>query len=138
MKKFIVIPHVLPPKRWEVKSLEAAAIDDGLEIEHFNSREELVASFDGCETDIPESYLKAVEHTEFPCVHVYDNGSINYWERAEKFDAEQVALDFYLGEYNAVIAIESIEDARYYASQYDGHQWVKVRALAREIMEEMR
>ena len=36
-----------------------------------------------------------------------------------------------------MIAIEDIEDARYYAEKYDGHQWVKVRELASEILEEM-
>lgn len=134
---YIAIPHTLPARRWEVKSLEAAAIDDDLEIERFNSWDELVESFDGRESDIPESYLKAVEKTGFPCVHVYDNGSFNCWEKEETFDPEQTALDFYIGEYNAVIPIESIEDARYYAEKYTGHQWTKVRSLAREILEEM-
>lgn len=134
---YIAIPHTLPARRWEIESLEAAAIDDDLEIEHFKSFDELVASFDGCESDIPESYLKAVEKTGFPCVHVYDNGSFNCWEKEETFDPEQIALEYFEMEFNSIIKVETIEDARYYAEKYTGHQWTKVRSLAREILEEM-
>lgn len=137
MKNFIAIPHTQPARRWEVKSLEAAAIDDGLEIERFNSREDVVASIGGWEEDIPESYLNAVKKTGFPCVHVYDNGSIDYWESAENFDSEQAALDFFQMNFNSIVKVETIEDARYYAEKYTGHQWTKVRSLAREILEEM-
>lgn len=132
---YIAIPHTLPARRWEVKSLEAAAIDDGLETEHFKSFDELVSSFDG--EPIPERYLKAVEKTGFPCVHVYDNGSFNCWEKEETFDPEQTALEYFEMNFNSIIKIETIEDARYYAEKYTGHQWTKVRSLAREILEEM-
>ena len=135
---YIAIPHTLPARRWEVKSLEDAAIDKGLEIDHFKNFDELLEIFDGCKADIPESYLKAVEHTGFPCVHVYDDaGNINYWESADRFDAEQAALEFFQMEYNSIIKIESIDDARYYAEKYTGHQWAKVRAIASDILEEM-
>lgn len=132
---YIAIPHTLPARRWEVKSLEAAAIDDDLETEHFKSFDELIASFDG--EPIPESYLKAVEKTGFPCVHVYDNGSFNCWEKEETFDPEQIALEYFEMEFNSIIKIETLEDARYYAEKYTGHQWKKVRSLAREILGEM-
>lgn len=134
---YIAIPHTLPARRWEVKSLEAAAIDDGLETERFDSKEDLVASFDGHEGDIPESYWNAVKRTGFPCVHVYDNGSFNCWEKEEAFDPEQIALEYFEMEFNSIIKVETIEDARYYAEKYTGHQWTKVRSLAREILEEM-
>lgn len=135
---YIAIPHTLPARRWEIESLEDAAIDDGLEIDRFNNREDLVASFDGCEADIPESYLNAVKKSGFPCVHVYDEGeSINYWESAENFDPEQAALDFFQMNYNSIIKVETIEDAKFYAEKYTGHQWTKVRSIAAEILEEM-
>lgn len=134
---YIVIPHALPARRWEIESLADAAIDDGLEIDRFDNRAELVASFDGHEDDIPDSYREAVERTGFPCVHIYDNGSFNCWEKADRFDAEQAALEFFQMEYNSIIKIESIDDARYYAEKYAGHQWAKVRSIASEILEEM-
>lgn len=135
---FIAIPHTLPARRWEIESLEDAAIDDGLEIDRFDSKEDLVASFDGHEGDIPESYLKAVEHTGFPCVHAYDEaGNFSCWEKADRFDAEQAALEYFQMNYNSIIKVETIEDARYYAEKYDGHQWSKVRSIASDILEEM-
>lgn len=135
---YIVISHTLPARRWEVKSLEAAAIDDGLEIERFNSREDVVDSVGGWEADIPNSYWENIEKVGFPCVHVYDNGSVNYWESAEKFNAEQAALEFFLNDYEAVIEIKTIEDARYYSEKYEGNQRGEVRRIAREILNEMR
>lgn len=135
---YIVIPHTLPARRWEIESLADAAAADGLEIDRFNNREDLVASFAGCEADIPGSYLKAVEHTGFPCVHVYDDaGNINYWEKADRFDAEQAALEFFQMNHNSIIKIETIEDAKFYAEKYTGHQWTKVRSIAADILEEM-
>ena len=135
---YIAIPHTLPARRWEVKSLEDAAIDKGLEIDHFKNFDELLEIFDGCKADIPESYLKAVEHTGFPCVHVYDDaGNINYWEKADRFDAEQAALEFFQMNYNSIIKIETVEDAKFYAEKYAGHQWAKVRSIAADILEEM-
>ena len=41
---YIVISHTLPARRWEVKNLESAAIDDGLQIERFNSRDDVIDS----------------------------------------------------------------------------------------------
>lgn len=135
---YIAIPHTLPARRWEIESLEDAAIDDGLEIDRFDSKEDLVSSFDGCEADIPESYLKAVEHTGFPCVHVHDDaGNVNYWIEADRFDAEQAALEFFQMNYNSIIKVETIEDAKFYAEKYAGHQWAKVRSIAADILEEM-
>ncbi len=135
---YIAIPHTLPARRWEVKSLEDAAIDDGLQIERFNNREDVVASVGGWAEDIPESYWEEIKKIGYPCVHVYDNGSINYWEKAEKFNAEQAALEFLLNDYESIIAIENIDDARYYAEKYDGNQRGEVRRIAREILNEMR
>ena len=135
---YIAIPHTLPARRWDIESLEDAAIDDGLEIDRFNNREDLVSSFDGCEAEIPDSYREAVERTGFPCVHVYDDaGNISCWEKADRFDAEQAALEYFQMKYNSIIKIETIEDARYYAEKYTGHQWAKVRSIAAEILEEM-
>lgn len=135
---YIAIPHTLPARRWEVKSLEAAAIDDGLEIDHFKNFDELLEIFDGCKADIPENYLEAVKETGFPCVHVHDDaGNINYWEKADRFDAEQAALEFFQMNFNSIIKIETIEDAKFYAEKYTGHQWAKVRSIASEILEEM-
>ena len=135
---FIAIPHTLPARRWEIESLADAAIDDGLEIEHFNNREDLVASFDGSEADIPESYLKEVEKTGFPCVHVHDeSGDFSCWETAGRFDAEQAALEYFQMNYNSIIKIETINDAKFYAEKYAGHQWAKVRSIASDILEEM-
>lgn len=136
MKHYIAIPHTLPARRWEVESIEAAAIDDGLEIDRFDSKKDLEASFDG--EQIPESYAKSVENTGFPCVHVYDDaGNFSCWEKADRFDAEQTALDFFQMEYNSIIKIESIEDAKFYAEKYAGHQCAKVRSIAADILEEM-
>lgn len=135
---YIAIPHTLPARRWEVKGLEDAAIDDGLEIERFNSRDDIIDSVGGWEGDVPASYWENIKKVGFPCVHVYDNGSINYWERAEKFNAEQAALEFFLNDYEAVIEIKTIEDARYYAEKYEGNQRGEVRRIAREILNEMR
>ena len=132
---YIVLPHTLSARRWEVKSLEAAAIDDGLEIEHFKSFDELVASFDG--EPIPESYLKDVEKTGFPCVHVYNNGYFNCWEKEETFDPEQIALEYFQLEYNYIFPIETVEDAKFYAEKYTGHQMAKVRSIASDILDEM-
>ena len=76
--KVIVVPHTLEARVWEVKSLVEAAKDEGLEIEQFNSMEEVKKMFpDG---EIPENYLRETSKKGFPCFHVYDNGSINYWE----------------------------------------------------------
>ena len=68
---------------------------------------------------------------------MYDNGSFNCWEKEETFDPEQIALEYFEMEFNSIIKVETIEDARYYAEKYTGHQWTKVRSLAREILEEM-
>ena len=135
---YIVIPHTLPVRRWKIESLADAAENDGLGIDRFNTLGELIASFGECEADIPESYLKAVEHTGFPCVHVYDDaGNINYWESVENFYSEQAALDFFQMSFNSIIKVETIEDAKFYAEKYTGHQWPKVRSIASEILEEM-
>ena len=139
MKNIIAVPHTLSARRWEVKSLEAAAIDDGLEIERFNSRDDVINSFGGCEEEeIPASYWENIKKIGYPCVHVYDNGGIDYWESAEKFNAEQAAREFLLSDYEAIIGIETITDARYYAEKYDGNQRGVVRRLAREILGEMK
>lgn len=100
---------------WEIKNLEAAAIDDGLEIEEFNSREDVINSFGGWKEDIPASY----------------------WEKAENFNAEQAAREFLLSDYEAIIEIQNLEDARYYAEKYDGSQQGEIRRLAREILNDM-
>ena len=91
---YIVISHTLPARRWEVKSLEAAAIDDGLQIERFNSRDDVVDYVGGWEEDVPESYWENVEKVGYPCVHVYDNGSIDYWELAENSTLKMRRLIF--------------------------------------------
>lgn len=135
---YIVIPHQLSAQRWEIKSLEDAAIDKGLEIDHFKNFDELLEMFDGCKADIPENYLEAVKGTGFPCVHVYDSRNIDCWEKEEDFDAEQTAREFFLMNYNSIIKVETPEDALYYATKYKEHQWVKVRELAREILDEMK
>ena len=81
----IAIPHTQPARRWEVKSLEDAAIDKGLEIDHFKNFDELLEIFDGCKADIPESYLNEVKKTGYPCVHVHDDaGNISCWEKADR------------------------------------------------------
>ena len=136
MKYFIAVPHVLPARRWEVKKLESAASEEGIEIERFNSRDEFVSAFG---EDIPESYLRETDKVGFPCVHVYDEGgSVNYWEKEDSFNAEQAALEFLLSNYQSIETIETIDDARFYATKYKGHQWTKVRELAKEIWREMR
>jgi hypothetical protein len=115
-----------------------AAIDDGLEIEKFNSRDDVINSFGGCDEEIPASYWENIKKIGYPCVHVYDNGGIDYWESAEKFNAEQAAREFLLSDYEAIIEIETITDARYYSEKYDGNQRGVVRRLAREILGEMK
>lgn len=75
--KVIVVPHTLEAKVWEVKSLIEASKDEGLELETFNSKEDLEKMFfDG---DIPESYLRETSKKGFPCFHLYDNSWTNYW-----------------------------------------------------------
>lgn len=134
---YIAIPHTLPARRWEVKSLEDAAIDDGLEIEKFNSREDVVDSVGGREEYIPESYWENIKKVGFPCVHVYDNGSFNCWEKEETFDPEQTALEYFEMNFNSIIKVETIEDAKFCAEKYTGHQCPKVRSIAADILEEM-
>ena len=120
-----------------VECRNAAAIDNGLEIEEFNSREDVINSFGGWEEDIPASYWENIKKIGYPCVHVYDNGSRDYWEKAENFNAEQAAREFFLSDYEAIIEIQNPEDARYYAEKYDGNQQGEVRRLAREILSDM-
>lgn len=132
--KVIVVPHTLEARVWEVKSLLDAAKDEGLEIENFNSMDDVKKMFpDG---EIPESYLRETSKKGFPCFHVYDNGSINYWE-GNNFDAEQAALEFLLADYESVICIHSKAEAEKIAKTYEGNQHAKVRELARKIAKEM-
>lgn len=132
---YIAIPHQFSPVRWEIESLEAAAVDDGLEIEYFKDMEEVERVFSG---EIPENYRKEIEKVGFPCVHLYAEGGDISWEKAADFDVEQASLEFLLSNYNSIIEIEDEKDAKYYATEYKCHQWPEVRALAREIWRDIR
>ena len=135
---YIAVPNTLPACRWEIENLEAAAVEDGLMIERFNDENDLIQAFGGYKEDIPESYWKEVEKVGFPCVHVQnDTGSVSYWDKLDGFNAEEASLEFLSRDYHLVISINNIEDARYYATKYNGHQRDRVCALSREILEEM-
>ena len=52
-----------------------------------------------------------------------------------KFDPEEEAKDYLRSDLSSLIVIDTMEEARYYAEKYKGHEWIKVQSLAKKIME---
>ena len=55
-----------------------------------------------------------------------------------EFDKEKFAFDFLAEDLNRLIVIETAEDAEFYETKYKDHEWIKVRAAAREIREKLK
>lgn len=63
-----------------------------------------------------------------------------YGEPVGDFEEDSIDKEYigrkHLGwDLNALLVMDSISDAEYYANKYQGHQWVKVRLLARNILD---
>lgn len=81
--------------------------------------------------EIPEELTKLLENG--PVLEI--NGKFHL---ESEFDKEEFASDFLAEDLNRLIVIESIEDAEFYANEYKDHEWIKVRAAAREILEKLK
>lgn len=131
-KKYCIeVPHQGNCKRFDTRSFEDTAYDMGWNYEVFNSLEEAEEIFAG---ELPE-YLNGAT---FPCVRQYVTGYSTEFPLIplDKWDAEEEARKYIASDLSRIIVIESEEDARHYM-QYNGHQEIQIRRIAREILEEM-
>lgn len=135
-KKNFIIVKDSGVTTWAIESLFDAAVEDGLQVEEYTSRDDVKKYFSD-EEDIPEGYLDEAEKIGYPCVHVFcwHNG-LDFWVRQEKFDREYEARKFLMSDCKDIIPIENIEDAEKIATSYSGDCKYKVRDAAWRILAE--
>ena len=135
-KKFIVVKNS-GARIWEINSLFDAAVEDGLQVEEYTSRDD-VKKFFSDEEDIPAGYLDEAEKIGYPCLHVTCwHNDLDFWVRKENFDPEYEARNFLMSDCEDIIPVESKDDALKVIKTYSGNHWSQVRTLAERILAEL-
>lgn len=94
---------------------------------------EIDLEFDKVSPDV-ETLIKQGKHI----VRMYENGEPTIICDIDTLDKEYEGKKYLMQDLNTLIVIDTLEDAEHYANNYKGHEWVKVRFLARSIYETMK
>lgn len=129
----IEVHHQYGIKVYECESFWDAAINDG----DLNSMEyaTLQDAIDSFGDDAVPAKLAAILNSGSAAIEVWGEGDDSVFFAADKFDKEKYAIRYLERDLHRMIIIDSEEDAQNIADNYRGHEEIKVRAAARQIIE---
>lgn len=134
MKRFaehqcIEVHHQYGVRTYSCKSFATCAINDGVwDYQTYRNKAEAEEAFD----EVPEELAQLLAHG--PAVEVSAGDDVRFVAE-EDFDAEEEARKYLAEDLHCLIVLDTLEEARDCARNYRGHEDIKVRAAAREIME---
>lgn len=130
----IEVSHLYGCRYYAVDDLVSAAEKAGLDITHYANLDEAAEAYDGAE-EVPAELAEllksgpAVELTE------WDGPYLDYIPEKD-FCAEREASRYLGDDLQNLIIIRNAEEAAEIAENFRGHEYIEVRRLAREILDE--
>lgn len=132
MKHIIEVHHQTGIQTYSCENLwDVANVDYAV----YEKMDDMIDMF-GSEEEVPADAIELIKRG--PVIEIIDDNSGNKFFLESEFDKESYAIDFLGEDLNRLIVIETAEDAEFYANEYKGHEWIKVRAVAREILEKLK
>jgi hypothetical protein len=127
----INIPHQMPVRIWECESFSDAA-SESINICRYGNMQEAKEMFGD---EIPDQIKKIINSGETAVEVVEMNSDYIEYFAGSEFDEEEFCERYLAMDLHGMIVIRNEEEAAKVAEHYTGHQEIKVRAAAREIIE---
>jgi hypothetical protein len=130
----IDIPHQMPVRTWECESFSDAA-SESINICRYRNMQDAEEMFG----DEIHERIKEIINNGDTAVEVVEMNSdyIEYFAGSE-FDEEEFCERYLAIDLHGMIVIRNEEEAAKVAENYTGHQEIKVRSAAREIIKNQR
>ena len=131
----IEVTHQYGCRSYAVDDLVAAAENAGLDITHYADMAEAVEAYAGAE-EVPEELADLLKSGPAVVLFDWNGGPYKKFISESDFCAEDEAARYIGDDLQNLIIIRNAEEAAEIAENFRGHEYIKVRILAREILDE--
>lgn len=133
----IEVTHQYGCRSYAVDNLVTAAENAGLNVTHYTNMTEAIEAYDGAE-EVPAELAELLKSGPAVVLNDWNSGPYEKFISESDFCAEDEAARYIGDDLQNLIIIRNAEEAAEIAENFRGHEYIEVRRLAREIIEENR
>lgn len=133
----IEVTHQYGCRSYAVDNLVTAAENAGLNVTHYTNMTEAIEAYDGAE-EVPAELAELLKSGPAVVLNDWHGGPYEKFISESDFCAEDEAARYIGDDLQNLIIIRNAEEAAEIAENFQGHEYIEVRRLAREIIEENR